>query len=237
MRTALVNFLGSLDRVRDITVEIDSNLSKALSDKRLQQRHETIECASTVILSGYFESFLTDAAEAFIRELCSRSIPFDNLPLKIRATHFADGADFLAKRAKRESAKLRRDTSIHRLIDSEAIARRIASVALGSPYELVWEAFAETRANPGPDTLKQFLSRFDIEGGWKSLSARVGLSEATLEASLSSFILIRNECAHSGTATKIPTPPDIRDYCDLLQKVASEITSILEAHLASGAFV
>jgi hypothetical protein len=93
MRTALVNFLGSLDRVRDITVEIDSNLSKALSDKRLQQRHETIECASTVILSGYFESFLTDAAEAFIRELCSRSIPFDNLPLRIRATHFADGAD------------------------------------------------------------------------------------------------------------------------------------------------
>jgi hypothetical protein len=237
MRTALANFVGSLDRVRDITVELDANLSKALSDKRMQQRHETVECASTVILSGYFESFLADVAEAFVGELCSRAIPFDDLPLKIRATHFSEGAEFLAKRARRESTKLKRDTAMkHRLIDSEEIARRIASVAVGSPYELVWEAFADTRANPGPETLKQFLNRFDVESGWKSLSAGVGLSEATLEATLTSFILIRNECAHSGTATKIPTPSDIRDYCDLLQKVASEIIAILEAHLVSGAF-
>jgi hypothetical protein len=229
--------VGSLNRVRNITFEIDGALSLALSDKRVQQRHETIECASTVILSGYFESFLADVPEAFVSDLCSRQIPFDRLPLRIRSTHFGDGADFLAKKAKREAATLKRDASMPRgLIESEAIAKRIASVALGPPYELVWEAFVATRANPGPDTIREFLNRFNVDNGWTTLSAGAGLSETTLEASLKSFINVRNECAHSGTATKIPTPSDIRDYCDLFEKLASGLTSILEAHLSSTAF-
>jgi RiboL-PSP-HEPN len=190
-----------------------------------------MQCAATVILSGYFESFLGDIAEAFVTELCSKAIPFNSLPLRIRATHFGNGAEFLAKMSRREAALIKRDPSLHRLIDSEAIVQRMASVVSGTAYELIWEAFAEARTNPGPDTLREFLARFDIKESWKSLAAKTGLSETTIDASLTSFRAIRNECAHTGTATEIPAPSDIRGYCDLLQKVASGIAGILEGHL------
>lgn len=236
MKSALSNFVDSLDRVRDITVDIDQNLSAALANVTVLERHETMQCAATVILSGYFESFLGDLAEAFVRELCAKAIPFNSLPLRIRATHFGNGGEFLAKMSKREAALLKRDPNLHRLIDSETIAQRMASVVSSAAYDLIWEAFAEARTNPGPETLKEFLSRFDIKDGWKSLATGTGLSETTMEASLISFRSIRNECAHTGTATKIPTPSDIRDYCDLLQRVASGIADILEAHLSGLAF-
>jgi HEPN superfamily RiboL-PSP-like protein len=236
MRASLADFVGSLDRVRDIATEIDNNVSRALSDARVLQRHQTVQCASTIIVSGYFESFLSDVAEAFIRDLCSKGIPFGSLPLSIRATHFGEGAELLAKMARRETATLKRDPSKQTFADSEGMARRVASVASGAAYELVWEAFAGTRANPGPTSIREFLNRFGIESGWKRLSQEVRLSEATLETVLSGFISVRNECAHSGTATKIPTPSDVRDYCDLLQRVALGITVILESHLAGPGF-
>lgn len=237
MKTALANFVRSLNRIRDITADIDQNLSAALANATVLERHETMQCAATVILSGYLESFLGDVAEAFVRELSGKAVPFNSLPLKIRATHFGNGAEFLARMSKREAALVKRDPSLHRLIDSEAIVQRMASVVSSAGYELIWEAFAETRTNPGPETLKEFLGRFDIKDSWKTLATKTGLSETTIDASLTSFRSIRNECAHTGTATQIPTPSDIRDYCDLLQRVASGIVDILEAHLGGLAFL
>lgn len=236
MRTALAAFVGSLDRVRDITLEIDSSLSRALRDAAVLRRHETMQCASTVILSGYFESFLGLMAEAFIRALCMKNIPFNRLPLKIRTAHFSEGAEVLAKCARQEAKTVRRDPANRDLTDSEGIVRRMASVVSGGAYELIWEAFAETRTNLGPDALREFLSRFDVDGAWSKLAGHTRLSEASMETLLRSFLSIRNECAHSGTATTIPTPSDIRGYCDLLQTIAEGITTLLEAHLAGPSF-
>ncbi len=237
MRSALANFTKSLDRVRDITIEIDANLSKALRDTKVMQRHETIQCACTVIVSGYFESFLGDLAEACVRDLCSMGIPFDRLPLGIRTAHFSDGAEFLAKKARTEARTIKKVDPTRSLVDAGGMTRRFASVVLGTPYELVWEAFVDEGANPGPQILRQFLNRFEVDKGWGQLATQTGLSENTMEASLSSFILIRNQCAHSGSAAKIPTPSEIRDYCYLLQKLSTGIVSILEKHLSGPPFV
>ena len=78
-------------------------------------------------------------------------------------------------------------------------------------------------------SIREFLGRFDIDGGWSKLAQKTGLSERMLETSLSSFMLIRNECAHTGTATKIPTPSDIRAYCDLIEKISSGIAFLLKS--------
>lgn len=237
MRTALDSISKSLARVRDISVDIDKNVLKALKDTALLERHDTMQCALTVVLSGYLESFLTLMAEECIRELCSKNLPFEQLPLRIRSVHFTEGAEVLAKRARKEVKTLRKDSSGRGLVDSEELAHRIASVISGTGYELVWEAFAETRTNPGPEMIREFLGRFDIDGGWSKLAQKTGLSERMLETSLSSFMLIRNECAHTGTATKIPTPSDIRAYCDLIEKISSGIAFLLEEHLSGPTFL
>jgi RiboL-PSP-HEPN len=240
MHSSLSSFIDSVNRVRDIAAEIDKNVKAALSDVKVLRRHETMQCAVTVVLSGYFESFLVEIAEAFVDALCAKSIPFDNLPLRIRATHFRGGAEYLAKEARRESKSLgqprQAGSASSRLTESATIAQRIASVAVALPYELISEAFGDTRANPGPQSLREFLNRFDVKGAWRKLADETGWSETTIDAWLKSFVLIRNECAHSGTGTPAPSTNDIRGYCELLETLASGISAILNAHLASPAF-
>ena len=54
MRTALDSISKSLARVRDISVDIDKNVLKALKDTALLERHDTMQCALTVSISRLF---------------------------------------------------------------------------------------------------------------------------------------------------------------------------------------
>src|SRR5689334_10047289 len=102
MQKALDNLKASLSRVRDIATDIDHHVQAALADSAIQARHETTLCAATVILSGFLESFLREIAEEMVTEICSRALPFDNLPNKIRVTHYWDGGNWLREIARRE---------------------------------------------------------------------------------------------------------------------------------------
>jgi hypothetical protein len=43
------------------------------------------------------------------------------------------------------------------------VAKRLASVGNAQfPYDMIWEAFAETQANPGPQQISDFLRRSDL---------------------------------------------------------------------------
>jgi len=228
MRTALASFINSLNRVRDIAQDIDANAGQALASIPVLMRHETIQCASTVILSGYFESFIKAAAEAFIRDLCQKGRPFSQLPEDIRHSHFIEGGRILA-----ESANAKRKNRVSWILaDGPDISRRLHSVSASSPYELVWEAFADTGANPGPDIVKDFLGRFGISKVWPNLAAKMGVSENLAIAQLKSFIAVRNECAHTGAARHTPTPSELREYCDLLEKTGTGMIALLEDYLA-----
>ena len=83
-------------------------------------------------------------------------------------------------------------------------------------------------ANPGQQTLRVFLNRFDVEKGWVRLAAETGFSEQTIEARLKSFTLIRNQCAHSASASITQRRAKTRDYCNLLRSISTGVVSILE---------
>jgi hypothetical protein len=57
MQKALLNLKTSVQRVRDIASDIDNNASAALANLAILARHQTTQCAVTVILSGFLESF------------------------------------------------------------------------------------------------------------------------------------------------------------------------------------
>ena len=85
-------------------------------------------------------------------------------------------------------------------------ARRLASVnAAQLPYEILWEAFADTQANPGPEEISSFLKRFHILKPLPTLASAMNVTPETLALSLRSFMGIRNECAHTGSTKNIPT--------------------------------
>ena len=144
MRAAFANFQHSLNKIRDITIDIDTAAPLALKHRTVLNRHETIQCAITVILAGFFESFLRDLAEAYVGGLCATYRPFSSLPQIVQQTHFRYGGAVLEKRAQSE-----RSGNPHWVTASSSdIVRRLASVNANAPYELLWEAFADTRQNP-----------------------------------------------------------------------------------------
>lgn len=225
MSRSLASFKESLARIRDIINDINANTANALKDAAVRARYETIRCATMVILSGFFESFIRNVADEFITELCARGVPFDNLPERIRATHFAGGAALLLKRAEKEKHATP-------MSESAVMVQRLASVISVMPYELVSEAFGDTRANPSAQIVREFLGRFGIEHPGQQLTQTSGFSESGLETTFRSFIALRNECAHTGTAGNVPTGGEITDICDFLDKVATAIVDILDAHFS-----
>ena len=152
MRSALSDLSSGVLRVRNIAANISASAPQALKDPQLRERHETIQCACPVLLSGYLEVFLKDTAEAFIRDLCLLCRPFSTLPDRIQKQHFTEGAPLIAAKLA-EKSWTAWITATH-----EDIARRLSSVCSPtSSYNLVWEAFANTRGNPGPEVVKDFL--------------------------------------------------------------------------------
>jgi hypothetical protein len=232
MQQALANLQSSLNRVRDITAEIDANAQAALRDSTILARHETTLCAATVILSGFLESFLKELAEDMVDEICNRAVPFASLPDKVRVTHFWDGAKCVSDIARRE----RSDNPLV-LAKATDAARRLASVGSQLPYEMLWEAFAETQANPGPAEIREFLKRFAIDNPLPRLAAAMKVGENTLLIGLDSFMQVRNECAHTGSATNVPTTTGVREFCDLIEQIGVGIMTLFQEVLGKPPYV
>jgi RiboL-PSP-HEPN len=233
MQQALSKLQLSTSRIRSLADDVDANAKAALADPDIQARHETTLAASIVILSGFFESFLRELAEAVITEICGRGIPFPNLPDKVRITHFREGGAVL-QNAMRQESKLQPLA----LAQSSDIARRLASVNAAQPqYELVWEAFADTQGNPGSQTISDFLRRFDIDQPLPTLAAAMNSFEPTLSLRLRSFIEIRNECAHTGRTTNIVTTSTVNEHCTLVEAVAAAMVQVFQVRLANPPYV
>jgi RiboL-PSP-HEPN len=233
MQKALVNLKASLDRVRDIAVDIDAHVQAALADATIQARHETTLCAASVILSGFLESFLREVAEEVITDICNRALPFDNLPPRIRVTHYWEGAACL-----REVARQERSKNPLMLGKASDVARRLASVQNPqAPYEIIWEAFADTQANPGPDQIGTFLKRFDIEEPLPTLAGAMNTTQNNLVLRLKSFMEIRNECAHTGSARNVPTTTDVQGFCDLVEQLGAGIVVVFQDTLGKPPFI
>ena len=58
--------------------------------------------------------------------------------------------------------------------------------------------------------------------GWKWTSVRVQLA---------AFLVLRNECAHTGNSSSVPTPSTVDGNCDLIMALSETIVDVLEDHL------
>ena len=117
-------------------------------------------------------------------------------------------------------------------------ARRLASVNDSQlPYEIVWEAFSETQANQGPGQISDFLKRFGVDKPLPTLAAAMNTTENTLTLGLRSFMEVRNECAHTGSASNVPTTTSVSAFCDLIEQLGKGIVAVFQDALGKPPYV
>jgi len=223
MQSALNDFKGDLARITGVADWLDT--PDAL-DPKLSASTTAIRCGSVVLLSGYLETFLHDCLRAFIRDVNNLSKPIEKLPEKMHFVHFEKGARFLIGVAAAE----RREAVVP--VKSIDLATRLSSTKLNVGYELAWEAFTRTQANPGPDVVKEMLKDVAIEDPWERLRLAASANAGDLQLSLTSLIAMRNECAHSGSTQSPPTASDLRQHCQNLEVLGLAIVTVLEAQRA-----
>jgi hypothetical protein len=218
MQTAVANFRADLSRVEKLALWLTTPEALKVD---MAQATWAVRCGAVVLLSGYFESFLRECMSAFIRDLNALNKPISKLPAKIRYTHFENGARALERLVKTEKQ------AAGVTVKCEDLASRLASVRSANGYTLVAEAFTETKANPGPRVVADLLRAIGVENPWKHLRAAAPKALGDIELFLTTFIELRNECAHSGSTTSPPTASDLDQYCKNFEGMATAVTAVL----------
>ena len=222
MRSALTDFESEITRINKVA---DWLITPQALESKMMPATVAIRCGAVVLLSGYFETFLKNCMCRFITHVNSLGKPLSKLPGRMKITHFENGARALSKEIRK--ARKINDTSL-----CEDLAARLASVSATTGYTLAWEAFADTEANPGPSIVGGLLGSVGVEEPWKKIKAAPPGKLGDLDLFLTSFIEMRNECAHSGTTTSPPTASDLIQYGENLDGLGTAIVVVLEAKLA-----
>ena len=220
--TALAAFRADIDRIDAVSDWLAS--PPALRPEMLAAA-KAIGCGCVVLLSGYFESFIRACMRGFILQVNGLGKPLAIMPRSMRYTHFQQGARALEK-------QIRRDKKSGNTTQSEDLANRLASFGSVSGYQFAWEAFAETHANPGPNVIGELLSKVGVKSAWARLKGVTTPGRGDLELFLTSFIEIRNDCAHTGGASSNPTASDLREYGDNLDALAAAMVKVLQNRIA-----
>lgn len=235
MRAALANLNSSLGNVRDLINEIVANTGAALANPQVRIRHETQQCGSVVLMTGYFEAFLKDVVRAFIDQLCQSTTDFSGLPDVIQNTHYEVGGRVLT-----EVSRARRNSGFTPLgtMPREDVAERLYSPAFSvtaKSYVILWEAFADTRSNPNPGVVAEIAKGLGMKNVWPTIAAKSGSghSDSTLSSRLQNLIVVRNSCAHTGTVAPIPTTADILNHLQNLEWIAAGLVQALEDELTN----
>jgi competence ComEA-like helix-hairpin-helix protein len=100
----------------------------------------------------------------------------------------------------------------------------------------LWEAFAVTQGNPRPDVVEKMLEGLGVDNRHPRMDLALGGGYAAVRLALDLFIDVRNECAHTGSATKIPSTSDLRSYCDTIERIAAAVVQVLEGRMAEAPF-
>jgi hypothetical protein len=183
-----------------------------------------IRCGAVVLSSGYLESFIKDCMCAFITRVNALGQPLTKLPEAMKHTHFRNGAKAL-------EWQLKEDKKVGDTTRCENLAARLASVSAVTGYTLAWEAFANTQANPGPDVVSGLIGAVGVEKPWEKLRTATPPGLVDLHTFLTSFIAMRNECAHSGNITSPPGASDLLAYGQNLSGLGAAMVSVLTHRL------
>jgi len=217
---ATIEYYQSLDTAEEVANSILT--PDALRPNRLAVTN-AISCASVVLLSGYFESYLKDLIREYIESINALAKPLSDIPFSMRRKHYSGGADALVWASKR-------DKELQTLVMSQDLTARLASLSNVTGYVLAWEAFANTNSNPGTDTVAALLGGLEVEKGWKvihDLSSQHG----PLDAFLTAFMKVRNVCAHTGRHHTPPSGADLLDYIEKFRKLSECIEMAIAIRL------
>ncbi|UYK64771.1 HEPN domain-containing protein [Xanthomonas sacchari] len=206
--------------------DVDAQASAALRNGAVRAKHVAVRSASLVLLSGFLESFLRQGAEAFFLELSNKGLKYSQLPAEMHKVHFVQGLDWMAKRVARKGEI---DSGF---ADTITALARVSEPPSKNLAALLWEAFAVTKGNPGPEVIAEYMRNFGVADGLRKIAVAGNIDPTFLRASLTSFIKLRNECAHTGAAKDPPLPSDVREYVDLLRRLTLGISRVLEKRVA-----
>ena len=116
------------------------------------------------------------------------------------------------------------------------MARLHSGLAGTGDYEIVWEAFADTEANPSPEVVRGIAKRLGVSDFWPTISEKSGeparWSDTALTSMLTDLITKRNECAHTGKVSPIPTTSEVLDFVDMLEVLSQSFVYALNDELA-----
>ncbi|WP_349736562.1 MAE_28990/MAE_18760 family HEPN-like nuclease [Pseudomonas jessenii] len=236
MRQTLNEFYSSLNRIRALANHILQNTGQALANASVRELHETQQCGSIVLLTGYFEAFLKDLVKAYMRDLCATGVAFLSLPQSIQNKHYEGGGKILTKAS--EAGRKGLTTSFGSATREDIVSRlNSSSLSPNAGFQIVWEAFADTGANPRADVVKTIGKDLGLVDFWRAISNNSGSqatwSDTAITTKLDDLISKRNSCAHTGIVTPIPTASDILDFADMLTAVGEGFVKSLEAQLSN----
>jgi hypothetical protein len=230
---ALADFGTSLNRIRTLANSIVSDTASALADAAVRELHETQQCGAVVLLTGYFEAFLKDLVRRYIEDLSTSGVAFLKLPENIRDKHFQGGGEELSKVVVQSS----RRRPVGNATAEDLVTRLHSAFDSTDSYQIVWEGFADTQANPGPSVVNDIAKGLGLQDFWRQVSKHSGdptrWSDSALKTKLGDLIAKRNACAHTGTVSPIPTASDILDFADMLQAIGTGFVASLEVELAN----
>jgi hypothetical protein len=155
------------------------------------------------------------------------------LPEEIRNCHFEGGGRVLTEASK--AGRKGKSTSFGNASREDIVARLHSTSSGVGSYQILWEAFADTEANPSPDVVKSIGKNLGLANFWPTLSRKTGdqarWSDTALTSQLTDLIAKRNECAHTGKVAPIPSASEILNFADMLKALGTGFTSALEDKL------
>lgn len=246
MRAIRKNFADRVTELRSWTDDLSHAVLSAGGPGL--ERERLSRAAVTILLAGSFEYHLKEMVRRFILVLNKLKIPFASLPDSVRRQHFERGAEFLRLTAGNERRQSKRKQESPPYLETHRVSAQLASVGSGVPYELVWEAFAETNSNPGPEVVSDILSGLDAKQPWPTIAQNapnpyklpgvraapghdVGTLQGLLVSDLKNLVDARNRCAH-GAVDSAPGLSTLYEYLNAIDAISEGIIKTLESMLA-----
>jgi RiboL-PSP-HEPN len=225
MKNALRDFQGSLNRVESLANSIFLATSV---EENARLINETQQSAATVLLTGYFEAFLKEVMRAYVSELSKSGTAFGDLPATVRQRHFENGGRVLQDVTNRAAKNL--SSKFGNVRPEDVVTRLYSPVAsIDGNYSILWEAFADTQESPRSTVVSSLLQNLGLKDAWPAIEGAA--KSSGLAESLNALIEVRNECAHTGRISNVPTPPEIIQYINTLRSIGSAIVEVLESAL------